>query len=245
MFDPINKADHVVTKVTRGDLRKYYRFRPARFYGGIATADCVGCCLECIFCWSWREVMNPKAYGHFYTPKDVARRLTGIARKKRFKKIRVSGNEPTLAREHLLKVLEMVPFNLLFILETNGILIGHDQTYAEDLSRFENLCVRVSIKGTNEQEFSRLTGAEPGGFGLQLKALENLRRQGVQVHPAVMASFSPQENINALQRQLSHIDPSFKDIEIEELMLYGKVENRLQQAGIRFRSAYHPEDYLK
>jgi len=241
MFDSINKADHVAAKVTRGDLRKYYRFRPARFYGGIATADCVGCCLQCIFCWSWREVMNPKAYGHFYTPKDVARRLTRIARKKRFKKVRVSGNEPTIAREHLLKVIEIVPFDILFILETNGILIGHDRTYAEDLSRFENLYVRVSIKGTNEQEFSCMTGAEPEGFALQLKALENLRRQKVKVHPAVMASFSPQQNIDALQRQLSQIDPSFKDIEIEELMLYGKVEKRLQQASITYRSAYHPK----
>jgi uncharacterized Fe-S cluster-containing radical SAM superfamily protein len=39
--------------VSRGRLRKYYRFRWAGYYGGIATADCVGCCLRCLSCWSW------------------------------------------------------------------------------------------------------------------------------------------------------------------------------------------------
>ena len=232
MFDSVNRAENTAKIVTRGDQRKYYRFRPARFYGGIATADCVGCCLRCIFCWSWREVVKPEVYGHFYTPKDVARRITRIARKKHFKKARLSGNEPTIAREHLLKVLESIPFDIYFILETNGILIGHDATFAEDLARFENLYVRVSIKGTNKEEFSRLTGAEPAGFDLQLKALENLQLAGVMAHPAVMASFSPNENIQALQSQLSQINPSFRDIEIEELMPYADVEKRLRRANI-------------
>jgi len=41
MDDPIKRAEELARVVTKGDLRKYYRFRPARFYGGIATADCV------------------------------------------------------------------------------------------------------------------------------------------------------------------------------------------------------------
>jgi len=237
MFDPINKAENVTQIITRDDLRKYYRFRAARFYGGIATADCVGCCLQCIFCWSWREVMNPNAYGHYYAPRDVARRLALIARKKRFKNIRISGNEPTLAREHLLKVLAMVPSDMLFILETNGILIGHDRTYAEDLSRFKNLYVRVSIKGTNEEEFSGLTGAQPQGFGLQLKALENLRRAAVKTHPAVMVSFSTPDNVDALRKQLIQIDNDYSDVEIEELTLYGDVEKRLEKTSVTYRTA--------
>ena len=241
MFDSVHLAENTAKTVSRDDQRKYYRFRPARFYGGIATADCVGCCLRCIFCWSWREVIKPGVYGHFYSPKDVARRITRIARKKQFKKMRLSGNEPTIAREHLLKVLELIPFDIYFILETNGILIGHDATYATDLARFENLYVRVSIKGTNKEEFSKLTGAESAGFDLQLKALENLQRAGVMAHPALMASFSPNENIQALQTQLSQINPSFRDIEIEELILYGDVEKRLRQANINYKTPFFPE----
>jgi uncharacterized Fe-S cluster-containing radical SAM superfamily protein len=88
----------------------------------------------------------------------------------------------------------------LFILETNGILIGHDESYARELSRFKNLYVRVSLKGTAEEEFSRLTGCSPEGFGLQIKAVENLYQAGVEVQPAVMVSFSSAEGIEAYRK---------------------------------------------
>ena len=111
--------------------------------------------------------MRPGRYGKFYLPQQVAEKLTTIAYKKRFRQVRISGNEPTLARDHLLQVLEQIPGDILFILETNGILIGHDSTYARDLSRFENLYVRMSMKGTSEAEFTRLTGAELSWFSVK------------------------------------------------------------------------------
>jgi uncharacterized Fe-S cluster-containing radical SAM superfamily protein len=232
MYDPVSKAEEAATKVCRGDMRKYYRFRPARFYGGIATADCVGCGLRCLFCWSWQNIVKPETSGFFCSAEDVANKLVKIARKKGFRHVRISGNEPTIARAHLLNVFERIPRDIRFILETNGILIGYDKTYADDLARFDNLYVRVSLKGTNEEEFSTLTGAEPKGFGLQLKALENLYRAGVRVHPAVMTSFSPFNNVQALRKRLAKINPGFEQIEDEELMFYGDVEERLKKAGI-------------
>ena len=240
-YDPVKRAEEVAKIVFRDNQRKYYRFRPARFYGGIATADCVGCCLRCIFCWSWREVIKPELYGQFYLPQEVARKLTRIAMKKHFKYVRISGNEPTIARDHLLQVLDLIPKDIHFILETNGILIGHDKSYAEDLASFENLYVRVSIKGTNENEFSELTGAEPICFNFQIQALENLLHAGVEVHPAAMVSFSPLENIQILQNRLQRIDSKLADIEIEELVLWGDVQKRLQKAGFEFRTAYDPQ----
>ena len=242
MDDPIKRAEELARVVSRGDHRKYYRFRPARFYGGIATADCVGCFLRCLFCWSWHEVIRSGACGQFYSPEQVAKTLLGIARKKQYERIRISGNEPTLARGHLLKVLDLIPSNLLFILETNGILIGHDETYARELSRFKNLYVRVSLKGTTEEEFSRLTGCTPEGFRLQLKAIENLYQAGVEVQPAVMVSFSSSEGIEALQKRLGQIAPKLSDIEVEELVLYGDVEERLRKANLSCGVAYKPEN---
>jgi uncharacterized Fe-S cluster-containing radical SAM superfamily protein len=241
MFDPITKAEDLARIVTRGDKRKYYRFRPARFYRGIATADCVGCCLRCLFCWSWQEVVRPESVGEFFSAEEVARRLGTIARKWGFQRVRISGNEPTIAREHLIKVIERLPSHLHFILETNGVLIGHDRTYAEDLARFPNLSVRVSLKGTDEQEFSGLTGAAPSGFALQLKALEHLAEAGVTCHAAVMVSFSPKEKVEALRRRLGEITGDFADIEIEDLVLYRDVEERLRKAGLPYHTAYHPE----
>ena len=44
MFDPVIRARAVEKLVLVNGKRKYYRFRFARYYGGIVTADAVGCC---------------------------------------------------------------------------------------------------------------------------------------------------------------------------------------------------------
>ena len=105
LYDPIEKAEETAQIVCRGNQRRYYRFRPARFYGGIGTADCLGCCLRCLFCWSWDKVMRPGRYGKFYPPYQVAGKLTSTAYKKGFRQVRISGNEPTLSRDHLLQAM--------------------------------------------------------------------------------------------------------------------------------------------
>jgi uncharacterized Fe-S cluster-containing radical SAM superfamily protein len=239
-YDPIKRAQDTAQIVCQGNQRRYYRFRPARFYGGIGTADCLGCCLRCLFCWSWDKVVKPDRYGAFYSPHYVAGKLTTIAYKKGFSQVRISGNEPTLARDHLLQVLELIPRDILFILETNGILIGHDASYVRDLSRFENLYIRVSMKGASEAEFNRLTGAVPEGFRLQIQALENIARFNVKGHPAVMVSFSSPGNIKILRTRLREIDKDFEDFEVEGLVLYGKVEERLMKAGLGYDTAHEP-----
>jgi uncharacterized Fe-S cluster-containing radical SAM superfamily protein len=234
MIDLLELAEKVGEIVSSGERRKYYRFRPAPFYGGIATADCVGCCLRCLFCWSWHIVVQPEKVGRFYSPEEVARNLLSIAQKKGFHQIRISGNEPTLHRLHLLKVLQLVPKEIHFILETNGILIGYDPSYAKELSKFPNLYVRVSFKGACSEDFTRLTGANPEGFDLQLKALENLVGEGVDSFPAVMTNFSSEEGIKKLRQRLKEIRLDFYDFEEEELLLYPFVVDHLQKAGLSF-----------
>jgi uncharacterized Fe-S cluster-containing radical SAM superfamily protein len=233
--DAIEFAEKIGQIVSSGERRKYYRFRPAPYYGGIATADCVGCCLKCLFCWSWQIVVQPEKVGRFYSPEEVAGNLTSIARKKGFHQVRISGNEPTLHRSHLLGVLRFLPKEIRFILETNGILIGHDPSYAKDLSGFSNLYVRVSLKGACPEDFTRLTGRRPEGFDLQLKALKNLMEQGVDCFPAVMTNFSTQEEIKKLRQTLKAIRPDFADFEEEDLILYPFVLEHIQNAGL----AYH------
>jgi len=235
MDDPIEAADKVGKIVNSGEKRKYYRFRPAPYYGGIATADCVGCCLRCLFCWSWKIVTQPEKAGRFYSPEEVAQNLVTIARKKGFEQIRISGNEPTLHRSHLLKVLELIPKEIRFILETNGILIGHDPSYAKELSRFPHLYVRVSLKGACPEDFTRLTNAKPEGFEYQFKALEYLLEEGIDCFPAVMANFSSQEEIKKLKQRLKEIRPDFADFEEEELILYPFVEENLKEAGASYQ----------
>jgi len=232
MLDPIALAGKLKEIIGSAEKRKYYRFRPAPYYGGIATADCVGCCLRCLFCWSWHIIVQPEKIGRFYSPEEVVRNLISIARRKGFQRIRISGNEPTLHRSHLLKVLQLIPTEFQFILETNGILIGYDPSYAKDLSPFNNLSVRVSLKGACPENFARLTGAKPEGFELQLKALEHLVGEGVDCFPAVMANFSTQEELQRLRQRLKSIRPDFADFEEEELILYPFVSENIQRAGV-------------
>lgn len=240
MYDPVEKARAIEKAVCKNNNKKYHRFRAARFYGGIATADCIGCCLACVFCWSWNQISHPGRYGRYYSPEVVADKLINIARKKGFGQVRISGGEPTLCREHLLEVLRHIPDDLLFILETNGILLGYDASYVQELAEFANLYVRVSLKGASEEEFSRLTGAYPAAFNLQLKALENLENCGVTAHPAVMVSFSSEQNLALLRKRLKKIAVRFADFEVEELVLYGNTAQRLQEAGIEYHRAYSP-----
>ena len=83
------KGTKTEKNVLNGNKRKYYRFRPARFYGGIATADIVGCNLRCKFCWSGNSVWNDKNIGKFYSPEEVAEILLDIAETKGYHQIRI------------------------------------------------------------------------------------------------------------------------------------------------------------
>lgn len=243
-YDPVKLAEETKKIVIRGNLRKYYRVgRPSRrWYGGIADAHCCGCCLRCIFCWSGFPRDHPEAIGKFYSPEQIFDGLTKCTRKYGFKKLRVTGNEPTIGKEHILRLLELVnQTNLLYVLETNGILIGSDPDYAEQLSQFRNVHVRVSLKGTERNEFSRLTGASPEGFDFQLKALTNLFSAGVSCHPAVMLSFSNKEGVEKLKLMLREIHPSLeKSVEQEYVILYPPVVQRLKAAGVEPHTAFKP-----
>jgi uncharacterized Fe-S cluster-containing radical SAM superfamily protein len=239
-YDPLELAAKIKPLVSRGDLRRYYRVaRPGRWYGGIATADCCGCCLRCVFCWSGHPRDHPES-GEFYDPAEVFRHLDSCASKHGYGLLRVSGNEPTLCPEHLLELLQLVENSRYrFILETNGILI--DGSYARKLSGFRKLHVRVSLKGTTEQEFSKLTGATPASFNLQLSALKHLLDEGVSCHPAVMLSFSEPEGLEGLKARLADIDSKLPgQLEEEYVFLYPHVTERLKKAGLVPKISYQP-----
>jgi len=249
LYDSVARHEAVEKLVVRNrndgvQERKYWRFRRDRWYGGIVTADAVGCGLLCKYCWVSDAVMfQPAEVGRFYHPDVVAKILMDLAKKKGVRQLRVSGGEPTIGKAHLLQLLDHLKGReLLFILETNGIMIGNDQKYAEDLAQHKFIHVRVSLKGCNENEFATLTGAQPEGFKLQLKALENLVRANVKCHPAVMTSFSTQLSVQQLTEQLKTISPTLaEELEIEELILYPSVKHKINKHGLKYYSAYTPE----
>jgi len=228
MYEPLELSKKTENIVTNGSMKKYYRFRPTRFYGGIATADVVGCNLRCKFCWSGNSVWNAKNIGRFYSPEDVAETLLDIAEAKGYHQIRISGGEPTIGKNHLINLLENIHPDLLFILETNGILLGADETYVEDLSQFRNLHIRVCVKGIDSEEFSLLTGAE-SGYEYQMKSLEHLRESKVSYNIALV---STRRNRQPFHDRLMEMGLGKIMLEEEEIKLYPQVRNRLQKEGL-------------
>jgi len=247
-YDPIERARVVHERVCRegssGQERLYYRFRGGRWYGGIASADVIGCNLSCKFCWAWR-FRDRYDLGKYFSPEDAFRKLRKIAVVRGYSLMRLTGGEPTICREHLIRLIELASSSKYrFILETNGLLLGHDRNYARELSRYNDLIIRVSFKGVNPEEFARLTGAKPSGFDLQLSALRNLLNYGVKpclnLIPAIMISFSREEDIAEFVMKLSDMDEDLpKCIDWEVVILYPHVERVLRKAGI------WPKKYLR
>jgi uncharacterized Fe-S cluster-containing radical SAM superfamily protein len=235
-FDPLVLASETEKIVTRegsdGLERKYTGFYSVPVYGGIATGYAAGCCLRCIYCWSNWSRDFPETSGRFYSPKEVAQRLLkaagqGIAysdywRKTipKIDKLRLSGCEPTLGKEHMLSVLEhLEKSDHPFYLETNGVILGADRDYVKKLSRFSRfIYVRVSLKAATPEGFTQRTGAIGEYFELPFRALRYLLDEGIYARAAAMtdSKVMPKEERKALIERLSEIDPGYEKGELEE-----------------------------
>lgn len=214
--------------VCQDNRRKYYRFRADRFYGGIATADCMSCNMDCAFCWSYRTRLHPERFGEYYTPEEVAERLVRIAHDHGFRAVRISGNEPTLCKSHLLKVIRVVERlnpTLLFVLETNGIKLGEDETYIDELSKCHNVHVRLSFKTGTPDNFELITNRPKEWFELQLKAVEHLYHKNVPFHIAIVKDYAHEYLIDRLHRIAPEL---IAEIEYENLKIYSHIRRRMK-----------------
>ena len=238
-FDPVELARRTERIVCRGNRRKYTKFYSTRVYGGIATGYTCGCCLRCIFCWvNWSRDF-PEEHGRFYSPTEAYGQLRRVARKAKVDQLRVSGAEPTLGKTHLLALLEKVedsPFPL-FILETNGVLLGADPDYAQEIARFSKVHTRVSLKAGTPEAFTRKTGAVPESFELPFRGIVNLMEAGASFHVASMtadARIVPREERQALLNRLRAIHPALVgDLEEEVVDPYHTTLERLRHAGVK------------
>lgn len=249
-FDPLELAEKTKELVTRtgdqGQERKYVNFYAAPVYRGIATGYAVGCCLRCYFCWSNWSRDFPELYDTFYSPQKAADALVKAAQEgitnpkwKKYhnltiEKLRISGCEPTIGKEHLLSLLDYIPKGYLFILETNGILLGSDKEYIDRLAEFkENLYVRVSFKAGTAAGFEERTGAQAEFFELPFTALKWLLDQGVSAKAAAMTDprIMPDYEKDVLLQKLDEIDPNadyVHTLETERVDLYDTTVKRIQ-----------------
>jgi uncharacterized Fe-S cluster-containing radical SAM superfamily protein len=249
-FDPLELAketEKIVTREGPGGLeRKYIGIYSAPVYRGIATGYAAGCCLRCIYCWSNWSRDFPEKFGKFYSPKEVTQALFKAAREGirargweryrgiKIEKLRLSGCEPTLGKDHLLKVLKFAKDSEypLFILETNGILLGADRDYVRSLTEFkEKLYVRVSLKAATPEGFTERTGAIGDYYELPFRALEWLLDEGIYARTAAMTDpkVMPKEERQTLIKRLNMIYPRLgRELEEEQIDGYDTTINRLK-----------------
>jgi uncharacterized Fe-S cluster-containing radical SAM superfamily protein len=238
-YDPLELAKQTEGIVCRGDYHKYTKFVCTRMYGGIVTGYTCGCCLRCIFCWVHWSRDFPEKYGRFYSPAEVFQKLSRVARKARVFQLRLSGAEPTIGKAHLLGLLKKVEYSpfQLFILETNGILLGADPEYSKEIARFKKVHTRLSLKAGTSEAFTRKTGATADSFELPFQGMQNLIKAGASFHVATMSADSRimdrNERQNLLER-LAAIDPELVDgLEEEEVYPYNNTLERLRHAGVK------------
>ena len=235
-YCPLELSAATEKVVVDGNQRKYVQLgRSLRFYGGTTSATEVGCNLRCKFCFSDKPVWKPKKTGRFYSPQQVFDGLAKNARKYRHKLISASASEGTIGREHLFQLLDIVEQSeFVYILETNGMTLGADPAFCEQLARYKRLHVRVSIKGASSEEYYELTGARPDSYWLPYRAMKHLIDAGVSCNACLMASFSTDEGIENVKRELARVHPGIlKSLEVETITLFPKVAERLEKYGLK------------
>lgn len=234
-FDPLKIAQQTEEIVCKGKTRKYTDFYCTGVYGGISTGYTIGCCLRCVFCWvDWSRDF-PSEVGIFFSHQQVFSYLVNNARNKGFQKIRISGGEPTLCPEHLLSVLDLTnETHFLFILETNGLLLGKDCEYADKLKKYKNIHVRVSLKAGSPEGFEKRTGAKGEFYELPFRAIEYLKRAGISFHVAAMTDsrLMPKDEREMMLTKLKSV--GYQDYLEEELCdPYPSTAQRLEKAGFK------------
>jgi len=235
-YDPIKLTEKMESIVVDGNMRKYAKLsRPLRFYGGTTSAVEVGCNLRCKFCFSDKPVFRPQSTGKFYTPQQVFNALAKGANRYGHKLISASASEGTLGRQHLFELLNLVEESeYIYILETNGMTLGDDKAFAEKLALYKNLHVRVSIKGTSQEEYHVLTDAIPESYELPFKGLKYLIDAGVSCNACVMISFSDAKGIKRVEEKLYGVHPGLlKSLEKEHITPFPKVAQRLAKNGLK------------
>ncbi|MCS7098738.1 MAG: hypothetical protein RMH84_05665, partial [Sulfolobales archaeon] len=143
---------------------------------------------------------------------------------------------------------EILTSDIAFVLETNGIVLGYYREYSEAMGAFRKrgMEIRVSVKGTNPEEFYELTGADPRFWFVQIDALRNLVEVGFEpvreVYPAVVLSMSGEEGLKKFAFVLRSIHPELPELIDEEyIILYKHVKELMKRTGLKPKYVVLPD----
>ena len=233
-FDPITLSSLIKESICKDSSMKYREFYRSGPHGGVSTGYVAGCCLRCIFCWTDESRDEPEKFGKFYSPEEAFEELMRNANIKGIKRLRLSGGEPTICREHLFSLIGLIQdTESILTLETNGILLGNDEGYVEKLSQYNQFHVRVSLKAGTPEGFQRITGAQADFYELPYKSLKYLLKYKMSFHAAAMTDprIMPPDEKNALLIKLKGIGYD-NFLEEETCGPYPHAILRLKEAGL-------------
>lgn len=226
MHDFCQLVDDVRHKSFDGDERRYHRFRYSS-HDDTVVADCIGSNLRCAHEWGWCEGIldNPTA-GRFYTPETVTEKLLDHAEEHGCDTARISGMEPVMQDDHLVKVARRLDSQGMALrVDTNGMLLDH--SYLQRLEQEADLSIRLSFKGHHPASFQRLADVHRSWFTHQHRAFLACRDSDVDM-AAVLAGVYTEEQKDELTGWLGVDDDS---IDLEPLHLCPANRERLEAAG--------------
>lgn len=232
-FDPVERAHEVESIVMDGNRRRYYRVRYAKFYNGIVTADSAGCDFLCAYCWNYRmnsEIETTSA--RFYSPDEVASKLSTLRETHNTKRYRISGCEPILGEisaRHVGRIIELMGKGA--ILETNGLMLGYGLSLLDFIPKKAHF--RVTIKADSPKSFEKITGAKASAYQYQIKAIQALTDQN---RPFTLAFMKEFVDIDTLAMELAKADIDFGDtmpqVDIEGLLYYPQNIKSMKERGV-------------
>lgn len=206
-FNPISRLSLIEDKIIQGDKRIYGNLAKFSSQGKNVIVEYVGCPFLCAYCWNVNR--NEKINligGTFFTPNEVATKVSLIPHVNEIETFTFSGAEPILGANscrHLLQVIDLIHIHqpkVQFIIETNGLALGLDLDLSKEIAKREEIIVRVSIKGTTPEQFEAITGAQKSVFELPIKAIVNLTQVGVETSIVIVRDvFKTPELIDELK----------------------------------------------
>lgn len=253
LIDPIQYGQQLEkVLINERNQRPYRSFKIEPFYGQIATARSVGCNVRCAFCWTDPNRDDPENQFKdtvLYTPEGMVKKLIDVSSNEYGRAImttffRISGCEPTIGMNHLLEVLKNFEKETgnkhPFLLETNGMILGHDEKVAEEISRFRNMIqVRLSLKAGTREGLEKRTHIQGKFVDLPFRAINNLEKYEIPYSLATIkdAKLMPPTERKILFRKIfeSSSQPPLEvlsKIEEENIDLFGITRKRLMEAGL-------------
>lgn len=157
----------------------------------------------------------------FYSPEEVidiciknekGRKIDEIAlfdgvvpRRSKFPYLDVGYAEIAIGKEHLLGLCKATaPTGYIFVVETNGWLIGYDDEYAKELAKYKDtILVRVGVKAASEEYCEKIIGCR-NVKDYVFRGIKNLIDNGIVPDVAMMCDrrFYPQSEIDLMVKKI-------------------------------------------